>query len=83
MLKSPPKVLTLKSLQNTKLSVATTLKDIEDSAGIHVENEIKQAETEVTNAVKKFRARNIKTELDFMKKWAAEADEMESESEEG
>lgn len=83
MLRKPPDVLSLKFLENSKLSVATTLQDIQDAAGMQVDAEIKEAETNVTNNFKKFRARNVKNQLEFVKKWVAEADEMENESGEG
>lgn len=76
--KGAVQVVSLKYLENTKLSATTTLKDIGDAAGPHVDAELREAESGAQDAVKKFRARDPKAMLALVKKWIDEADEMEA-----
>ncbi len=64
-----------------KLSVDTTVKAIGDCAGGTVDGELKGLKEQAEGSAKKFRSRNIKSEVEFIKKWVAEADDMEAQSE--
>ena len=57
------------------------MKAIGDCAGGTVEGELKGLKEQAEGSAKKFRSRNIKSEVEFIKKWVAEADDMEAQSE--
>jgi hypothetical protein len=80
--KGAVQVISLKYFENTKLTATTTLKEIGDAAGPHVDAELRDAEANAQDTVKKFRARDPKAMLVLVKKWIEEADEMEASAEE-
>jgi hypothetical protein len=79
--KGAVQIVSLKYFENTKLSASTTLKEIGDAAGPHVDAELRAAETNAQDTLKKFRARNPKAMLALVKNWIEEADEMEASAE--
>ncbi len=78
----PVKTQSIERITANKMTAATTLQQILDVVSVHAVNEIKAAEQAVDGAEKEFRANNIQAQVALMKKWIAQADDMESESEE-
>ena len=78
----PVKTQSIERITANKMTAATTLQQILDVVSVHAVNEIKAAEQAADGAEKEFRANDVQAQVALMKKWIAQADDMESESEE-